>query len=215
MNATLDPTQGRQICFNGYSCPDYLTIKTIILNFPLSHQQHAIQSLIHVFNGRDRILSRSSHFIRPPVADITTVKSIISKIANMPNKEQATRLGNLQNLINLIKRQPLGLRQQEKGPGRSEQHPARKKEPDPEAQRRKDVRQRLGDGKLHSPEGGIRPWLALLRQDLKTDRQTDKQNTHHWQSAAKVPVMFLSAPGKISAETIHGMPLSPNDQNTE
>lgn len=36
--------------------------------------------------------------------------------------------------------------------------------------------------------------------------------THHCIRAAKVPVKFRTEPGKISAETIHGIPLRPNDQ---
>ena len=36
--------------------------------------------------------------------------------------------------------------------------------------------------------------------------------TAHWQRAAKVPEKFRSAPGKISAETIQGIPLRPKDQ---
>ncbi len=34
----------------------------------------------------------------------------------------------------------------------------------------------------------------------------------HWKSAEKVPEKLRSAPGKISAETIHGMPFRPKDQ---
>ena len=36
----------------------------------------------------------------------------------------------------------------------------------------------------------------------------------HWTRAAQVPEKFRSAPGNISAETIHGIPFRPNDQNT-
>jgi hypothetical protein len=36
--------------------------------------------------------------------------------------------------------------------------------------------------------------------------------TYHWIKAAHVPVKFRTAPGKISADTIHGMPFRPNDQ---
>jgi hypothetical protein len=111
--------------------------------------------------------------------------------------------GNLQDLIHLIKSLALGLRKEEERPDGGEHHPRGEEEPCPVPKGPEDVREGFGDDELDEPEmefvSPVRDLFAGIR-------------VYHCTRAAHVPVRFRSAPGKISADTIHGIPFRPNDQ---
>jgi hypothetical protein len=53
---------------------------------------------------------------------------------------------------------------------------------------------------------------ALKEVLALSGRRRYSYGTYHWQRAEYVPVKLRRAPGKISADTIHGIPFRPKDQ---